>query len=200
MPIAKPHGRRGLLLGSGLMLCLWLLAGCASLCTKHLYLFRETPTKTAPAETVLLITDPDLAMAAVPGANLNLQGAQWAPEQPSQPTDVYRLNIETVDGAQVYQGMCLDTLPNYVVELRPGNRQVAVRGDILGPGGIEKFTDTVALNLQPGKVYFLHPDWQEMVNRRLAIKMEILSEPYTPAMRARLIDRLRVSSKSASLD
>ncbi len=201
MPTAKRPGRRGLVLVSALTLGLGLLAGCAggSLCTKHLYLDREGPQKLPPGQVALLIAKPDTAEVALPGANLNLQGAGWAPEQPSQPTDVYKLSIQTVDGAKVYQGMCLDTLPTYAVELRPGQRRVEVRVDLLGPGGMEKFTDTVQLNLQPSMVYFLHPDWQELLNRHLTVKMEIL-QPYTPEVRARLIAREKLTSSIATLD
>ncbi len=40
---------------------------------------------------------------------------------------------------------------------------------------MQNFTDTVTLDLQPGRVYFLRPDWQQLQGRRLAIKMEILA-------------------------
>ena len=116
-----------------------MAAGRLRLCTKHLYLYRDTPQKMPPAEMALLIADPNLAQAALPGANLNLGGAPWAPEQPSYQTETYRLSIEDLDGQKVYQGQCLDTTPTYAVEMRPGNRRIAVRVDLLGPEGQEKF-------------------------------------------------------------
>jgi hypothetical protein len=199
MPTAKRRHRRTLRLWLGLVASLWLLAGCA-LCTKHLYLDRDTPQKMPPAETALLIADPNLAQAALPGANLNLQGAQWAPEQPSYQTEAYRLAIENLDGQKVYQGQCLDTPPTYAVEVRPGNRRIAGRVDLLGPGGQEKFNDSVQVNLQAGKVYFIRPDWTELQNKRLVLKVESLPEAYTPQVRARLIDRRRQTTRTASLD
>jgi hypothetical protein len=148
----------------------------------------------------LLIVDPNLAQAAMPGANLNLQGAQWAPEQPSYQTESYQLSIEDLDGQKVYQGQCLDTTPTYAVEMRPGNHRIAVRGDLFSPEGQEKFRDSVQLDLQAGKVYFLRPDWEALRNRRLNLKMEILPEAYTPQVRARLVDRRRQTTSTASLD
>ncbi len=197
MPTAKWRGRLRLWLG--LVAGLWLLAGCG-LCTKHLYLYRETPQKLPPAQTALLIADPQLAEEAVPGANLNLQGAPWAPEQPSYQSESYRLSIENLDGQKIYQGQCLDTTPTYAVEMRPGSRRIAVRVELLGPGGQEKFSDSVQLNLEPGRVYFLRPDWQSLLERRLVVKMEILSGAYTDEVRAKLIDLRRKTARTASLD
>jgi hypothetical protein len=199
MPTAKRCDRRTLRLWLGLAASLWLLAGCG-LCTKRLYLYRDTPQKMPPAEMALLIADPNLAQAALPDANLNLGGAQWAPEQPSYQTESYRLAIEDLDGQKVYQGLCLDTTPTYAVETRPGNRRIAVRVDLLGPEGQEKFRSSVQFDLQAGKVYFLRPDWEALHNRRLTIKMESLPEAYTPQVRARLVDRRRQTTRTASLD
>ena len=199
MPTAKRRHRHTLRLWLGLAASLWLLAGCA-LCTKHLYLYRDTPQKMPPAEMALLIADPNLAQAALPGANLDLGGAQWAPEQPSYQTEAYRLSIENLDGQKVYQGLCLDTTPTYAVEMRPGSRRIAGRAELLGPGGQEKFNDSVQVNLQAGKVYFIRPDWTELQNKRLVLKVESLPGTYTPEVRARVIDRQRQTDKTASLD
>ena len=199
MPKAKRRHRRTLRLWLGLAASLWLLAGCA-LCTKHLYLYRDTPQKMPPAGMALLIADPNLAQAALPGANLDTGGAQWAPEQPSYQTEAYRLSIEDLDGQKVYQGLCLDTTPTYAVEVRPGNRRIAGRVELLGPEGQEKFNDSVQVNLQAGKVYFIRPDWTELQNKRLVLKVEALPGTYTPEVRARLIDRRRQTTSTASLD
>jgi hypothetical protein len=108
--------------------------------------------------------------------------------------------ISRVDDRKVYQGQCLDIQPTYAVELKPGARRLAVRVDLLGPKGQEIFTDTVQVNLQAGHGYFLRPDWQELLNRRLAIKTETLPEAYTPGFRARVIDWEKKTNSKASLD
>ncbi len=200
MPTVKRDAGRSLRAWLALAVGLGLLAGCATLCTKHLYLYREAAQKQPPAQVALVITDPTLVQAVMPGANLNLQGAQWAPLQPSYTTAMYRLQIEKVDGQKVYQGLCLDYLPVYAVELKPGSRRLTVRADLLSPEGQEKFTDTVQVDLQPGQAYFLRPDWQELLNKRLVIKAEPLPEAYTPLLRSRVIDRQRQTEKTASLD
>lgn len=199
MSTVKGRDRRTLRLWLGLAASLWLLAGCA-LCTKHLLLFRDSPQKMTPGDAALLIADPNLAQVALPGANLDLGGAPWAPEQLSYQTEAYRLTIEKLDGQKIYQGQCLDTSPTYAVELRPGSRQIAGRADLLGPGGQEIFNDSIRVNLQAGKVYFVRPDWTELQNRRLVLKVESLPGTYTPEVRARLIDRRRQTTSNASLD
>jgi hypothetical protein len=199
MSRAKGRGRYSLRLWLGLAASLWLLAGC-ELCTKHLYLYRESPQKMPPTATALLIADPNLAQAALPGANLDLRGAPWAPEQPSYQTEAYRLTIAKLDGQNVYQGLCLDTTPTYAVEVRPGSRRIDGRADLLGPGGQEIFKDSVQVNLQAGKIYFIRPDWTELQNKRLVLNVEPLPGTYTPEVRARLIDRRRQTTRTASLD
>ncbi|MCX5891629.1 MAG: hypothetical protein NTW80_01400 [Deltaproteobacteria bacterium] len=200
MPTVKRYAGRSLRTWLALAVGLWVLAGCAALCTKHLYLYREAPQKQPPAQVALVITDPNLVQAVMPGANLNLQGAPWAPLQPSYTSEMYRLQIEKVDGQKVYQGMCLDYLPIFAVELKPGSRGLAVRADLMGPEGQEKFTDTAQVDLQAGQVYFLRPDWQELLSKRLVIKAEPLPEAYTDSLRARFVDRQKVTDKTASLD
>jgi hypothetical protein len=200
MATIKRYAGRSLRAWLALAVGLLMLAGCVTLCTKHLYLYREAAQKLPPAQVALVITDPTLVQAVMPGANLNLQEAQWAPLQPSYTTAMYRLQIERVDGQKVYQGMCLDYLPVYAVELQPGARRLTVRADILGPEGQEKLTDTVRVDLQAGQAYFLRPDWQELLSKRLVIKAEPLPEAYTPLLRARVVDRQRVTDRTASLD
>jgi hypothetical protein len=200
MPTVNRYAGRSLRAWLALAVGLWLLAGCVTLCTKHLYLYREAPQKQPPAQVALVITDPTLVQAVMPGANLDLGGAQWAPLQPSYTTEMYRLHLEKVDGQNVYQGQCLDYLPIYAVELRPGARRLAVRVDLLGPEGQQKFTDTVQVALQAGQAYLLRPDWQELLNKRLVLKTEPLPEAYTPLLRTRVIDRQRQTDKTASLD
>lgn len=200
MPKTTRWGRAGLPPWAALAAGLWLLAGCGGLCTKHLFLYRETPQKTPPAQTALLIAHPDLAQAALPGADLNLQGAPWAPEQPFYQTEAYRLSLEALDGKKVYQGMCLDTTPTYAVEARPGSRRLTVRLDLLGPAGQEKFNDVLQLDLQAGQAYFIQPEWGELINRRLVLKAVDLPGDYTPEMRTRIIDQRRRTSPNASLD
>ncbi len=200
MPAARRYARRSLRAWLALAVGLTMLAGCVTLCTKHLYLYREAPQKQPAAQVALVITDPTLVQAILPGANLDLQGALWAPLQPSYTTEMYRLQIERVDGQKVYQGLCLDYLPVFAVELRPGSRSLEVRADLLSSRGQEKFTDTVQVDLQAGQAYFLRPDWQELLNKRLVIKAEPLPEAYTPLLRSRLIDRQRQTDKTASLD
>lgn len=200
MPNKTRRNGRNLLAWLGLAASLCWLAGCGSLCTKHLYLDRDTPQKSPPGQMALIIADPNILKAVMPGAQVDLQGAEWAPEQPSQPNEVYRLSIESLDGQRVYQGLCLDSPLTCIVEVRAGSRQVTVRIERYGPWGMEKFIETVRLNLQAGQTYFLRPDWQELLNKRLALKLEPLPEAYTPLLRARVIDRQRQTNKSASLD
>ncbi len=198
--MAKWRSGRTLWLWLGLTASLWLLAGCVTLCTKHLYLYREAPQKLPPSQVALLIMDPRLVQAAMPGAPINIQGAQWAPDQPYYPNQVYRLSVETVDGQKVYQGLCYDYLPIYAVELRPGSRRLEVKADLLSAEGQEKFRDTVQLDLQAGRAYFLGPDWQELLNKHFTAKLEPLPEAYTPAVRARVIDWEKLTNSKASLD
>jgi len=197
MLMAKRYSKRSLRAWLNLLAGLVLLAGC---CTKHLYLYRETPQKEPPAQVALVITDPNLVQAVLTGVDLHLQEAPWAPDQPSYSTEVYRLAISRVDGQKVYQGQCLDYRPTYAVELKPGARRLAVRVDLLGPKGQEIFTDTVQLNLQAGQGYFLRPDWRELLNRRLVVKTETLPQAYTPGFRARVIDWEKKTNSLASLD
>ena len=171
----------------------WLLAGCpSSLCTKHLFLFRDAEHKQAPSQLALLITDPNLANAVLSKPTGYAEaGYRWAPEQLAQDEEGYRLSMERVDDKPVYQGLCLDTLPTYACEMRPGPRRVLLRFDLFGPWGQEKIKETAQLTLEPGRCYFLRPDPEAMKEKRLVLKVDPLPDPYNPQLRARMIDYQR---------
>ena len=178
----------------------WLL-GCASLCTKRLYLYRDAPEKRqTPAKMALLITDPNLARAVMasppgsPGA-----GCQWAEEKPAHEADAYRLSIDGFDGNAVYQGLCMDITPTYACEARPGSRQVRVRLDLFGSWGHESKKEMINLTLEPGKSYFLRPDCGELQNKNFVLKVDSLPDAYTPELRARVVDWERRHKKGKSL-
>lgn len=177
--------RIGLIL-IALLTSLWLLGGCASLCTKRLPLYRDTAEKPLPpANMALLITNPNLVQAVMPGSYTG-PASGWAEERPSYDTDVYTLSMDALEGKVVYQGMCMDVTPTYACEVRPGSRQVTLRLDLFGSWGQEKVMETTRLNLEPGKCYFLRPDWDELKNHHLLLKVEPLAVAYTPELRSRL--------------
>jgi hypothetical protein len=126
-------------------------------------------------------------------------GCQWAEEKPSYEGDAYRLSIDGLDGKPVYQGLCLDTTPTYVCEVRSGPRQVRVRLDLFGSWGHESKKEVVKLHLEPGKCYFLRPDYEELKNKNLVLKVDSLPDAYTPELRARVVDWERTHSKGRSL-
>ena len=185
--LRKLNSNRAWLILTALLAGVWLV-GCASLCTKRLGVYRDTTEKAgAPAQMALLVTDPNLAAAVLPGAGSSPgAGGQWMSEEKVQEGDAYRLSLDRVDGKPVYQGLCLDTTPTYACEVRPGSRQVQVRLDMSGSWGQERVREEARLNLEPGKCYFLRPDWEELRNRRLLLKVEPLPEAYTPELRARV--------------
>jgi len=192
---------RTLLLLAAILTGSWLL-GCSSLCTKRLYIYRDTPAKSqGPANMALLITNPNIAQAIMtrPGNYLD-RGCQWAPEQLAQETDAYRLSLERVDDQPIYQGLCLDTTATYACELRPGTRQVQVKLELFGPQGRESLRQEPRLTLEPGKTYFLKPDCEKLADRQFVLKAEPLPEPYTPELRARLVDWERQNSPGRSLE
>jgi hypothetical protein len=187
----KSHGSAGPRLGLALMLAgVWLAAGCASLCNKHLALYRDTEAKgPSPAGQALVLTDPQLVQVVLPGSGLQVAGGlPWAPEQPSYETDYYRLSVDRVDGIPVYQGKCLDTTPTFSLEMRPGPRRLLVRLDLYGPGGHDKVQETANLNLEAGGVYFLYPDPEAARNRQLVLKVQRLPGAYDPGLRTRIMD------------
>ncbi|MDP3181261.1 MAG: hypothetical protein Q8M54_00405 [Desulfobaccales bacterium] len=178
-----------------------LLAGCvSSLCTKRLYVYRDTAQKSLPNSVALLITDPNIARALMPAASRDLEaGGRWAAEQLVQESDVYRLSIDELDGKVLYQGLCLDVTPTYACEVRPGTRQVRARLDLFGLWGHEKVKEVTRLNLEPGGCYFLRPDADALKDKHLLLKAERLPEAYTAELRARLIDWERQNSKGKSI-
>ena len=186
MPTVKRDAGRSLRAWLALAVGLWLLAGCASLCTKHLYLFREAPQKQPPAQVALVITDPTLVQAVMPGANLNLQGATAGHRarhcsRPTPPRCIVCKSREST--ARRFTRACV-WITCRSTPWNCGRGAAAWRCglDLLSPEGQEKFTDTVQVDLQAGQAYFLRPDWQELLNKRLVIKAEPLPEAYTPLL------------------
>jgi hypothetical protein len=184
-----------------LVVSLGLLAGCSSLCTRRLYLYRDTPQKTLPTTSLaLLITDPNIARAVMPGAGRELEaGGRWAPEQLVHETDVYRLYLEDLDSKPLYQGLCLDVVPTYACEVRPGTHQVRARMDMFGPWGHDKVIETAPLSFDPGGCYFLRPDVEALKDKHLILKAQRLPEAYTAELRTRLINWERQHSKGKSI-
>jgi len=180
-----------------------LLVGCLdNLCTKRLYIYRETEHKSPPpADTALLIADPAIVAALLPEAQPKVsRGLPWAPEQPAYASDFYQLSIDGLDGRLVYQGLCMNITPTYVCEVRPGSRQVLARLNLFGPWGRQSVKDNAALTLEPGGVYFLHPDWEAASNKILRLQTERLPVSYNAALRSKLMDWLRHNTQGRSLE
>jgi hypothetical protein len=180
-----------------------LLSGCLdSLCTKRLYLYRDTePKSLPPADMALLIADPAIVTALFPEAAPKVtRGLPWAPEQPFYEKDYYQLSIDRLDGRPVYQGLCLNTTPTYVCEVRPGSRRVLARLKLFGSWGQERVEDNASLTLKPGRVYFLYPDWDAASHKTLRLQAERLPASYNAALRSRLMDWLRLHTKGRSLE
>jgi hypothetical protein len=180
-----------------------LLAGCLdNLCTKRLYLYRDVEQKSLPpADMALLIADPAIVAAVLPeAASMISQGMPWAPEQPSYASDFYQLSIDRLDGRRLYQGLCLNTTPSYVCEVRPGSRQVMASLKRVGPWGQNNVKDNAALTLEPGGVYFLYPDWDGATQKTLRLQAQRLPVSYDAAWRAKLMDWLRHHTEGRSLE
>jgi len=192
-------GIRALLILAALLAGQGLLVGCASLCTKRLAIYRDTPEKSpSPAKMALLVTDPNLAQAVMSGpGSYQGEGCQWASDEKAQKGLVYRLSMDRWEGNPVYQGLCLDTTPTYACEVRPGSRQVQLELDM--SWGQERIRETTQLNLEPGKSYFLRPDCEELKNRRLLLKVEPLPDAYTPELRTRAAAWVRSHEKGRDL-
>jgi hypothetical protein len=185
---------------------LWALAavmglavGCAGLCTMHLYVFRDSEARSLPPEQMaLLITDPGLAAAISGGTGaFPAGGCQWDQDQSVHPTDTYRLSLDRVDDQPVYQGRCLDTLPTYSLEVRPGRRRVLGRLDVYGSWGQERKREVKDLDLAAGGVYFLQPDCRAL--REGPLQVQRLPERYTPQVRSRVTDWNRQRDKTRQL-
>ncbi|MEW6387661.1 MAG: hypothetical protein AB1491_09135 [Thermodesulfobacteriota bacterium] len=180
-------------------MALGLFTGCA-LCTKRLYLYRDTPEKRVPtSELALLIADPNLAKAVSAAPPHIEEGCQWAAEPMPLDAEGYRLTILDLDGKPLYQGLCLDTTPTEVCEVRPGERQMRTRLDLSGPWGREGIKEVTRISLAPGGCYFLTADCQAMKNRTFVLKVERLPDSYTPALRSRVIDWVRQHSTGRTL-
>jgi len=178
------------------------LSGCLdNLCTKRLFLYRDTEQKgLPPADMALLITDPAIATALFPEAAPRIsRGLPWAPEQPFYEQDYYQLSIDAVDARPIYQGLCMNVTPTDVCEVRPGARQVLAKMKLCGPAGLRSAKDNASLALKPGGVYFLHPDWQGASQKTLRLQAEPLPAPYDAALRAKLMDWLRRHTTGRSL-
>ena len=131
----------------------------------------------------LLIADPAIVAAVVPEAASKInQGLPWASEQPSYASDCYQLSIDGLDGSLVYQGRCMNITPTPVCEVRPGSRRVLASLHLFGPWGRESVKDTASLTLEPGGVYFLHPDWDAASNKTLRLQAERLPVSYDAAL------------------
>jgi hypothetical protein len=185
------------------MPALGLLPGCLdNLCTKRLYLYRDAePKHLPPADMALLIADPVIVAAVVPQAAPNVsRGLPWAPERPSYTSDCYQLSIDGLDGSLVYQGRCMNITPTPVCEVRPGSRRVLASLHLFGPWGRESVKDTASLTLEPGGVYFLHPDWDAASNKTLRLQAERLPVSYDAALRSKLMDWLRRHTQGRSLE
>jgi hypothetical protein len=198
----------GLKKSAGLLLlvfmpALCLLPGCLdNLCTKRLYLYRDAePKRLPPADMVLLIADPAIVAAVIPevASKIN-QGLPWASEQPSYASDCYQISIDGLDGNLVYQGRCMNITPTPVCEVKPGSRRVLASLHLFGPWGRESVKDSASLTLEPGGVYFLHPDWDAASNKTLRLQAERLPVSYDAALRSKLMDWLRRHTQGRSLE
>jgi hypothetical protein len=180
-----------------------LLSGCLdNLCTKRLYIYRDTePKSPPPADTALLIADPAIVAALLPEAQPKVsRGLPWAPEQPAYASDCYQLSIDGLDDRLVYQGLCMNITPSFVCEVRPGSRRVLASLNLFGPWGRQSVKDTTSLTLEPGGVYFLYPDWEGASKKTLRLQAERLPVSYNAALRAKLIDWLRRNTQGRSLE
>ncbi len=203
MKISCGFRNSAVLLLLALLAATGLLAGCLdNLCKLRLYIYRDVEQKSLPpAGMALLIADPAIVAALLPEAASKIsQGLAWAPEQPSYASDFYQLSIDGVDGRRLYQGRCLDITPSYVCEVRPGSRQVTASLKLMGPWGQQQAKDNAALTLEPGGVYFLHPDWDGAAQKTLRLQAERLSASYDAALRAKLIAWQRAHTQGRSLE
>jgi hypothetical protein len=195
---------------SAVLLILTLLAGCLvvlpgcldNLCKLRLYLYRDVAQKSPPPEQMaLLITDPAIVAAVLPEAAAKLPpGLPWAPEQPNYEMDHYQLSIDGLDGHPVYQGRCLNATPTYICEIQPGSRQVTASLGLFGPSGQQSVKDTASLDLEPGGVYFLYPDWQAATQKNLRLKAQRLPAPYDAALRSSVMAWLHRNTQGRTLE
>ncbi len=178
-----------------------LAGGCSGpICNKHLFIFRETPEKSLPEVTALLITDPNLAAALVPEASGRVnQGLPWAPEQLVHQTDAYRLSLTGVDGRTVYQGDCYDRLITDVCEVRQGSRHLSLKVELYGPWGQRNQREELRVDLKGGTVYFLAIEGMGGPEKPVRVALVRL-ETYTPEFRHRLVEWQRQHTKGRTRD
>jgi hypothetical protein len=203
MKISSGRRNSAVLLLLALLVVTGLLAGCLdNLCKLRLYIYRDAePTSLPPADMALLIADPAMVAALLPGAAAKInQGLPWAPEQPAYASDFYQLSIDGLDGRRLYQGRCLNITPSYVCEVRPGSRQVMATLKLMGPWGQQQAKDSAAVTLEPGGVYFLHPDWDQAGQKILRLQAERLPASYDAALRAKLMAWQRAHTQDRSLE
>lgn len=186
-----------------LLVGLIVLPGCLdNLCKLRLYLYRDVEQKSLPpADMALLITDPAIVAAVLPEAAAKLPaGLPWAPEQPNYEKDYYQLSIDGLDDRLVYQGRCMNVTPTYLCEVRPGTRQVMASLGLFGPSGQQSVKDTATLNLEPGGVYFLYPDWQGAAPKTPRLKAQRLPVSYDAALRAKVMAWLHRNTQGRTLE
>jgi len=203
MKIACGGRKRAVLLLLALLAATGLLAGCLdNLCKLRLFIYRDIEQKSLPpAQMALLIADPAIAAALLPEAASKINpGMPWAPDQPFYDSDFYQLSIDGLDGRRLYQGRCLNVTPSYVCEVRPGSRQVMAGLKLVGPWGQQNVKDQAALTLEPGGVYFLHPDWDGAAQKNLRLQAERLPASYDAALRAKLLAWQRAHTQDRSLE
>jgi hypothetical protein len=201
MQATRRTGNAALALTFLLLGAVALAGGCSGpLCNKHLYIFRETPDKSPPGAVALVITDPNLAAGLVPDASARVsQGLPWAPEQPVHQTDAYRLSLIKVDGLNVYQGRCLDTLITDVCEVRPGSRGLSLKVELYGPWGQRSPREELRVDLAPATVYFLRIQGAGGPEGPVQVTWERLGA-YTPEFRQRLLEWQRRYTTGRTLD
>jgi hypothetical protein len=203
MKVSRGLGNSAVRLLLVLLVGLVLLPGCLdNLCKLRLYLYRDAePISPPPAQMVLLIADPAIVAALLPEAAPNVsRGLPWAPEQPAYESDFYQLSVDGLDDRLIYQGRCLNITPTFVCEVRPGARRVLASLNLFGPWGRESVKDNAALTLEPGGVYFLHPDWEKASNKILRLQVERLPVRYNAELRSKLMDWLRHHTQGRSLE
>ena len=82
----------------------------------------------------------------------------------------------------------------------PGSRQVMASLKLMGPWGQQQAKDHAALTLEPGGVYFLHPDWDGAAHKTLRLQAERLPASYDAALRAKLMEWQRHHTQGRSLE
>jgi hypothetical protein len=178
-----------------------LLPACLdNLCTKRLYIYRDTEQMSPPpADMTLLIADPAILTVLGSEAPKEAGALPWTPEQPNYASDCYRLSIDGLDDRLVYQGRCMNVTPTEVCEVRPGSRRVLVSVELMGPWGRERLKESVPLTLKPGEVIFFYPDWQKAAQHAFRLQTRRVPLSYDAASRTKLMDWQRRHTQGRSL-